>query len=143
MSDQNPIDKNLQEALRNTLKQLDTVYDSDAFSLLGGSLPPVKQGMDQYESLKNILGLNDETVINDPNKKILGNQTKADLMQLNEITDLSNRTADDQFFRRIGTDKGLMDYYDKALQSRKNDRLLEGANLIANYFNRAALINKL
>jgi hypothetical protein len=76
-------------------------------------------------------------------KPIIGDYTKSQLLDINDITDLGNRTDDEQFFRRIGTDKGLMEYYDKALQSRKNDRILEGAGVVAQYLNRAALINKL
>ena len=76
-------------------------------------------------------------------KPIIGDYTKSQLLDINDITDLGNRTDDEQFFRRIGTDKGLMEYYDKALQSRKNDRILEGIGVVGNMFNRMALINKL
>ncbi len=87
-----------------------------------------------------LLGASDATVAEKP---IIGDYTKSQLLDINDITDLGNRTDDEQFFRRIGTDKGLMEYYDKALQSRKNDRILEGAGVVAQYLNRAALINKL
>jgi len=87
-----------------------------------------------------LLGASDATVAEKP---IIGDYTKSQLMDIDDITGLTNKTADEQFFRRIGTDKGLMEYYDKALQSRKNDRILEGAGVVAQYLNRAALINKL
>ena len=87
-----------------------------------------------------LLGASDATVAEKP---IIGDYTKSQLLDINEITDLGNQTDDKQFFRRIGTEGGLMDYYDKALQSRKNDRILEGAGVVAQYLNRAALINKL
>ena len=87
-----------------------------------------------------LLGASDATVAEKP---IIGDYTKSQLLDINDITDLGNRTDDEQFFRRIGTDKGLMEYYDKALQSRKNDRILEGVGVVGNMLNRMALINKL
>ena len=36
-----------------------------------------------------------------------------------------------------------MGFYDKALQSRKNDRLLQGGGMVADMIQRMALINKL
>ena len=87
-----------------------------------------------------LLGASDATVAEKP---IIGDYTKSQLLDINDITDLGNRTDDEQFFRRIGTDKGLMEYYDKALQSRKNDRILEGLGVVGNMLNRMALINKL
>ena len=76
-------------------------------------------------------------------KPIIGDYTKSQLLDINDITDLGNQTDDKQFFRRIGTDKGLMEYYDKALQSRKNDRILEGINSVGGLLTRMSLINKL
>ena len=87
-----------------------------------------------------LLGASDATVAEKP---IIGDYTKSQLMDIDDITGLTNKTADEQFFRRIGTDKGLMEYYDKALQSRKNDRILEGVGVVGNMLNRMALINKL
>jgi len=87
-----------------------------------------------------LLGTSEATVAEKP---IIGDYTKSQLLDINDITDLGNRTDDEQFFRRIGTDKGLMEYYDKALQSRKNDRILEGVGVVGNMLNRMALINKL
>ena len=87
-----------------------------------------------------LLGASDATVAEKP---IIGDYTKSQLLDINDINDLGNRTDDEQFFRRIGTDKGLMEYYDKALQSRKNDRILEGVGVVGNMLNRMALINKL
>ena len=87
-----------------------------------------------------LLGTSEATVAEKP---IIGDYTKSQLLDINDITDLGNRTDDEQFFRRIGTDKGLMEYYDKALQSRKNDRLLQGGGMVADMIQRMALINKL
>tara|TARA_E500000305_G_C3908910_1_gene182387 strand:- start:236 stop:649 length:414 start_codon:yes stop_codon:yes gene_type:complete len=87
-----------------------------------------------------LLGASDATVAEKP---IIGDYTKSQLLDINDITDLGNRTDDEQFFRRIGTDKGLMEYYDKALQSRKNDRILEGINSVGGLLTRMSLINKL
>ena len=87
-----------------------------------------------------LLGASDATVAEKP---IIGDYTKSQLLDINDITDLGNRTDDEQFFRRIGTDKGLMECYDKALQSRKNDRLLQGGGMVADMIQRMALINKL
>ena len=87
-----------------------------------------------------LLGASDPVVAEKP---IIGDYTKSQLLDINDINDLGNRTDDEQFFRRIGTDKGLMEYYDKALQSRKNDRILEGVGVVGNMLNRMALINKL
>ena len=87
-----------------------------------------------------LLGASDTTVAEKP---IIGDYTKSQLMDIDAITDLTNQTDDEQFFRRIGTDKGLMEYYDKALQSRKNDRILQGMGVVGDMFNRMQLINKL
>ena len=87
-----------------------------------------------------LLGTSEATVAEKP---IIGDYTKSQLLDINDITDLGNRTDDEQFFRRIGTDKGLMECYDKALQSRKNDRLLQGGGMVADMIQRMALINKL
>ena len=87
-----------------------------------------------------LLGASDATVAEKP---IIGDYTKSQLLDINDITDLGNRTDDEQFFRRIGTKNGLMAYYDKALQSRKNDRILEGVGVVGNMLNRMALINKI
>ena len=87
-----------------------------------------------------LLGASDPVVAEKP---IIGDYTKSQLLDINDYTDLANQTDDKQFFRRIGTDKGLMEYYDKALQSRKNDRILEGIGVVGNMLNRMALINKL
>lgn len=87
-----------------------------------------------------LLGASDATVAEKP---IIGDYTKSQLEDIVDYTDLANQTDDKQFFRRIGTEGGLMDYYDKALQSRKNDRILEGINSVGGLLTRMSLINKL
>ena len=87
-----------------------------------------------------LLGASDATLAEKP---IIGDYTKSQLEDIVDYTDLANQTDDKQFFRRIGTEGGLMDYYDKALQSRKNDRILEGINSVGGLLTRMSLINKL
>jgi len=122
-------------------KLLDRINDAIlSIRTLGAELPEESKS-DLLSKVQNeLLGASDATVAEKP---IIGDYTKSQLEDIVDYTDLANQTDDKQFFRRIGTDKGLMEYYDKALQSRKNDRILEGAGVVAQYLNRAALINKL
>lgn len=107
---------------------------------LGAELPEQDKSDLAAKMQKELLGVSDATVAEKP---IIGDYTKSQLLDINDITDLGNQTDDKQFFRRIGTDKGLMEYYDKALQSRKNDRILEGINSVGGLLTRMSLINKL
>jgi len=107
---------------------------------LGAELPEESKS-DLLSKVQNeLLGASDATVAEKP---IIGDYTKSQLEDIVDYTDLANQTDDKQFFRRIGTDKGLMEYYDKALQSRKNDRIYQGINSVGDMLTRMALINKL
>ena len=106
---------------------------------LGAELPEQDKSDLAAKMQKELLGVSDATV---EEKPIIGDYTKSQLLDINDITDLGNKTDDEQFFRRIGTKDGLMAYYDKALQSRKNDRILEGINSVGGMLARMALINK-
>ena len=122
-------------------KLLDRINDAIlSIRTLGAELPDQDKNLLATKVQQELLGASDPVVAEKP---IIGDYTKSQLMDIDDINDLSNRTDDEQFFRRIGTEGGLMEYYDKALQSRKNDRILEGAGVVAQYLNRAALINKL
>tara|TARA_B100001250_G_C19748960_1_gene766752 strand:+ start:797 stop:1183 length:387 start_codon:yes stop_codon:yes gene_type:complete len=65
------------------------------------------------------------------------------LNAISPFAEKSLKMKDDSVLRRLGTEDGLMGFYDKALQSRKNDRLLQGGGLVADMIQRMALINKL
>lgn len=122
-------------------KLLDRINDAIlSIRTLGAELPEESKS-DLLSKVQNeLLGASDPVVAEKP---IIGDYTKSQLEDIVDYTDLANQTDDKQFFRRIGTDKGLMEYYDKALQSRKNDRILEGVGVVGNMLNRMALINKL
>jgi len=122
-------------------KLLDRINDAIlSIRTLGAELPDQDKDLLATKVQQELLGASDPVVAEKP---IIGDYTKSQLEDIVDYTDLANRTDDKQFFRRIGTDKGLMEYYDKALQSRKNDRILEGVGVVGNMLNRMQLINKL
>ena len=122
-------------------KLLDRINDAIlSIRTLGAELPDQDKDLLATKVQQELLGASDPVVAEKP---IIGDYTKSQLEDIVDYTDLANQTDDKQFFRRIGTDKGLMEYYDKALQSRKNDRILEGVGVVGNMLNRMALINKL
>jgi len=122
-------------------KLLDRINDAIlSIRTLGAELPDQDKDLLATKVQQELLGASDPVVAEKP---IIGDYTKSQLEDIVDYTDLANQTDDKQFFRRIGTDKGLMEYYDKALQSRKNDRILEGVGVVGNMLNRMQLINKL
>ena len=122
-------------------KLLDRINDAIlSIRTLGAELPDQDKDLLATKVQQELLGASEPIVAEKP---IIGDYTKSQLLDINDITDLANQTDDEQFFRRIGTNKGLMEYYDKALQSRKNDRILEGVGVVGNMLNRMALINKM
>ena len=71
------------------------------------------------------------------------NLTPDVLNALSPYAEKSLQMKDDSVLRRLGTKDGFMGFYDKALQSRKNDRILQGMNSVGDMLTRMALINKL
>ena len=71
------------------------------------------------------------------------NLTPDILNALSPYAEKSLEMKDASVGRRLGTQDGLMGFYDKALQSRKNDRIFQGINSVGDMLTRIALINKL
>tara|TARA_B100001094_G_scaffold279180_1_gene289190 strand:- start:58 stop:492 length:435 start_codon:yes stop_codon:yes gene_type:complete len=126
------LDSNEKLELLNSLKNQPTDFDG---RLEFGSQRDNIVDINQAES--SILG-------SDPSRKIANtNLTLQDHYDLAGVGDANLRAKDNSVLRRLGTDEGLMGIYDKALQSRKNDRLLQGGGMVADMIQRMALINKL
>tara|TARA_E500000305_G_C3980611_1_gene216643 strand:- start:16 stop:405 length:390 start_codon:yes stop_codon:yes gene_type:complete len=129
------MDNDLDQKLKNVIQAIESL-DSDG----------------QREILKQIQSADQVVDINKAKSSIdalgstpIGNTglTPDLLDRINQEGAEGLKIKDESVLRRLGSDKGLMGFYDKALQSRKNDRLLQGGGMVADMIQRMALINKL
>jgi len=133
----------MSDALKVNLQQVEDLIkgldSSDQLELLNSLKNQPSDGIVDINKAK--ASLLDTT----PSNEYLGktNITLGDLEAANQAAKMGIDIKDDSVLKRLGTDEGLMGFYDKALQSRKNDRILEGIGVVGNMFNRMALINKL
>jgi hypothetical protein len=124
------LDSNEKLELLNSLKNQPTDFDG---RLEFGSQRDNIVDINQAES--SILG-------SDPSRKIANtNLTLQDHYDLAGVGDANLKAKDSSVIRRLGGN--LMDFYDKGLQSRKNDRILEGINSVGGMLARMSLIAKI
>ncbi len=129
---------------------------SDALKLNLQQVEDLIKGLDSSDQLELLNSLRDQPSdgivdINkvqssfsgsDPSRTIANTGlTLQDHYDLSGVGDANLKAKDASVIRRLGGN--LMDFYDKGLQSRKNDRLLQGGGMVADMIQRMALINKL
>lgn len=131
------MEKDLDTRLKQIIQTIESMDSADQASILKQiSQQPSDQVVDINKAKSSINTLGSTPIGN--------TGLTPDLLEAINVQGAAGaKIKDDSVLRRIGTQDGLMGFYDKALQSRKNDRIFQGINSVGDMLTRMALINKL
>lgn len=131
------MEKDLDTRLKQIIQTIESMDSADQASILKQiSQQPSDQVVDINKAKSSINTLGSTPIGN--------TGLTPDLLEAINVQGAAGaKIKDDSVLRRLGTQDGLMGFYDKALQSRKNDRIFQGINSVGDMLTRMALINKL
>ena len=131
------MEKDLDTRLKQIIQTIESMDSADQASILKQiSQQPSDQVVDINKAKSSINTLGSTPIGN--------TGLTPDLLEAINVQGAAGaKIKDDSVLRRLGTQDGLMGFYDKALESRKNDRIFQGINSVGDMFLRMSLINKL